>query len=97
MSNPAHRCLRIHPTDNVAIVVNPGGLPAGTKLEDGLTLTEDIPQGHKVALAPLAAGDAVRRYGVVIGNAVDALPAGSWVNEQRLTLPAAASLKPRRR
>ncbi|MBK9252496.1 MAG: galactarate dehydratase [Proteobacteria bacterium] len=93
MSNPAHRCLRIHPTDNVAIVVNPGGLPAGTKLEDGLTLTEDIPQGHKVALAPLAAGDAVRRYGVVIGNAVDALPAGSWVNEQRLTLPAAASLK----
>ena len=30
--------------DNVAIVVNDGGLPAGTMFSSGLTLVEKIPQ-----------------------------------------------------
>jgi hypothetical protein len=36
--------------DNVAIVVNDGGLPAGTVFSSGLTLVEKIPQAHKVTL-----------------------------------------------
>ncbi|MGC7407286.1 UxaA family hydrolase, partial [Pandoraea pneumonica] len=70
--------------DNVAIVVNDGGLPAGSRFADGLTLIDAVPQGHKVALIDLAAGAAVVRYGVVIGYAARDLSAGSWVNERNL-------------
>ena len=42
--------IRLHENDNVAIVANSGGLPAGTVFECGLKLEEAIPQGHKIAL-----------------------------------------------
>ncbi|MBS0454909.1 MAG: galactarate dehydratase, partial [Proteobacteria bacterium] len=53
--------------DNVAIVANDGGLPAGTVFPSGLTLREKVPQAHKVALVDMAEGQAVRRYNVAIG------------------------------
>ncbi len=84
--------IAMHPADNVAIVANDGGLPAGTVLPSGLTLREQVPQGHKVALLDLAEGDAVRRYNVPIGYAVRAIPAGSWVNERLLRMPDAREL-----
>ena len=55
--------IRMHESDNVAIVANDGGLPAGTTLPEGLTLRDKVPQGHKVALVDLPAGGAVLRYG----------------------------------
>ena len=61
------RLIRVHSKDNVAVVVNEGGLPAGTKLASGLELREAIPEAHKVTLADLAQGDAIMRYGVTIG------------------------------
>ena len=81
------RIIRMHPNDNVAIIVNDFGLPAGTDLPAGPTLRERVPQGHKVALVDIAEGAPVYRYNVVIGYAGQALPAGSWVNEQRLVMP----------
>ena len=84
--------IRMHPADNVAIVANDGGLPAGTPLPDGLILCEKVPQGHKVALIDLPAGATVRRYNVAIGTAVATIPAGSWVHERRLAMPAARAL-----
>lgn len=85
--------IRIHPQDNVAIVANEGGLPAGTVLDDGLRLIDAVPQGHKVALADLEQGDAVVRYNVVVGYAAKELPRGSWVNERVTTMPAARTLQ----
>ena len=69
--------VRMHPADNVAIVANDGGLPRGTAFADGLTLCEQVPQGHKLSLVDIAAGTPVTRYGVVIGRALKDLPAGS--------------------
>jgi galactarate dehydratase len=89
----APRGIRMHPADNVAIVVNDGGLTAGTALANGPVLIEAVPQGHKVALIDLPTGTAVRRYNVVIGHTSVAIPAGGWVNEQRLVMPAARSLE----
>jgi galactarate dehydratase len=86
------RYIRMHDHDNVAIVVNDGGLPAGSVFPDGLKLVEGVPQGHKVALADLAEGAAVRRYNVTIGYATRALAKGGWVNEGSLRLPSAQSL-----
>src|SRR3954469_20422485 len=86
-------CITMHACDNVAIVANDGGLPAGTTLSSGLTLVDKVPQGHKVALVVLAAGDPVLPYNVVIGRAARAIRAGSWVHERLLEMPAARSLE----
>jgi galactarate dehydratase len=84
--------IRMHERDNVAIVGNDGGLPAGTPLPDGPTLREKVPQAHKVALVDLPAGAPVIRYGVVIGRARHDIAAGSWVHERLLEMPPAREL-----
>jgi galactarate dehydratase len=38
--------VQVHPQDTVAIIVNEGGLPAGTQFDSGLKLIEDIPEAH---------------------------------------------------
>ena len=85
--------IRMHDGDNVAIVANDGGLPAGTVLPGGPTLREKVPQAHKVALVDLPAGMPVRRYGVIIGHALRDIAAGSWVHERLLKMPAARGLE----
>jgi galactarate dehydratase len=85
--------IRVHPNDNVAIVVNDGGLGEGAVFPDGITLRERVPQGHKVALADLAEGDEVIRYNVVIGYALKSLPKGSWINEHVIRMPSPPGLE----
>ena len=84
--------IRMHERDNVAIVANQGGLPAGTVLPTGQTLLEKVPQGHKLALLDLRQDAAVLRYGVPIGYAIGDIPAGSWVHERLLKMPEARAL-----
>ncbi len=84
--------ITMHESDNVAIVANIGGLPAGTVFTSGLTLREQVPQGHKVALTDLPEGGVVRRYSVPIGYAKKDIAAGSWVHERLLQMPDARSL-----
>ena len=84
--------IKMDERDNVAIVVNDGGLPADTVFPSGLKLVEKIPQAHKVALVPIAKGEAVRRYNVTIGIALKDIPAGSWVHERLLEMPNARGL-----
>jgi galactarate dehydratase len=83
--------------DNVAIIANDGGLPAGTVMTEGpaagLTLRDKVPQGHKVALVDLAQGQAVLRYNVPVGYARVTIPAGSWVHERLLDIPPARELQ----
>lgn len=87
------RYIRLHESDNVAIVVNDGGLPRGAAFADGLRLTGPVPQGHKVALSDIAQGEPIRRYGEVIGNAVRDIVRGSWVEESLVSLPRAPALE----
>ncbi len=84
--------IRMHSADNVAIVANEGGLPAGARFGCGLELTERVPQGHKVALFDIGEGTPVVRYGVIIGHALRAITAGGWVNERVLRMPSAPDL-----
>ena len=93
MSTPAPLSISMHPADNVAIIANDGGLPAGTVLPSGLVLVDKVPQAHKVALADIAEGGVIRRYNVVIGYALKPIPAGSWVHERLLQMPEARSLE----
>ena len=88
---PLH--ITMHARDNVAIVANDGGLPAGTVFPSGLTLREKVPQAHKVALVDIPEGGEVRRYDVVIGYALRPIAAGSWVHERLLRMPEARALE----
>ena len=71
------KSIRIHPLDNVAVALM--DLHAGETVA-GITLREDVPAGHKVALAPLHPGDKVIKYGCPIGHATVEVAPGSWLH-----------------
>ena len=91
--SPTAFYIKVHETDNVAIIVNDNGLKAGTRFPDGLELIEHIPQGHKVALLDIPAHGEIVRYGEVIGYAVRDIPRGSWIDESMVELPKAPPLE----
>ena len=77
--------LQIHPDDNVAVALEP--LKAGEVVETSagtVTLREDIPQGHKLALTDIPAGATVVKYGFPIGHATQAIHVGDWVHSHDL-------------
>ena len=51
--------IQINPQDNVCVALAP--ISAGTQINAGTTVTtlEDIPQGHKIALADIKEGEKV--------------------------------------
>jgi galactarate dehydratase len=80
--------IRVNHQDNVAIIVDSEGVAAGTGLPGEISAREWIPQSHKIALRPLEAGQSVLRYGQIIGFANRTIPAGSWVREEMIDMPA---------
>ena len=77
--------LQIHPDDNVAVTLEP--LKAGEVVETSagaVTLREDIPQGHKLALMDIPSGAAVVKYGFPIGHATQTIHVGDWVHSHDL-------------
>ena len=85
--------IKVNPKDNVEIVVNAEGIEKGTIINQDLIAIEYIPQSHKIALIDFEIGDEIIRYGEVIGYAKDAIPRGSWIDENKVKLPAARELK----
>ena len=73
--------IHIHPSDNVAVALHL--IPAGTVFA-GVTASMDIPQGHKMALKPLAENDQVVKYGFSIGHATAGIAPGQWVHTHNM-------------
>jgi galactarate dehydratase len=86
------RYIKLNERDNVAIIVNDFGLPAGSRFPCGLELRAFLPQGHKTALFDIAEGAPILRYGEVIGYAASPILAGDWVDEARIHMPDAPAL-----
>ena len=81
----AQELLRISPADNVAVALR--DLKKGARISlDGqpITLLQDIPFGHKVALIDLAAGENIIKYGAPIGHALVKIAAGEHVHTHNL-------------
>ena len=56
--------LKINPADNVVVAIQPQS--AGAVIEvDGkqITVLEDVPAGHKIAIKDLAEGENIIKYG----------------------------------
>lgn len=81
------RFIRINAADNVAVVLDDGGLRKGEVIAvDGMdvTVAEDIPRGHKLALMPVEQGADVIKYGYPIGSATRRIEPGEWVHSHNL-------------
>ena len=77
--------LKINPADNVVVAIQPQS--AGAVIEvDGkaITVPEDVPAGHKIAIADIAEGENVIKYGFPIGHAREDKKAGAWMNEHNI-------------
>ncbi len=79
--------------DNVGIVANSEGLKAGTILDDGTSLSQNIPMGHKVALSRINEGEKIIRYGQTIGYAKTDIEQGEWVHDLKITMPTPPDLQ----
>ena len=73
--------LQLNPDDNVAVAVAP--LRAGSTIE-GIPLSDAVAPGHKLALASIAKGQAVIKYGQVIGVASEDISPGQHVHVHNL-------------
>ncbi len=75
--------VKVHDNDNVAVATCP--LEANTVSSTyQITLSQDVPAGHKVALKDIAVGDAVIKYGFHIGEATAPIKAGDHVHSHNV-------------
>ncbi|HBM58353.1 MAG TPA: galactonate dehydratase [Citreicella sp.] len=75
--------IRLNPQDNVAVArerLNPRELSE----VEGIPLRARIPRGHKLALRQIPMGEAVIKYGQIIGFATADIGAGDHVHTQNL-------------
>lgn len=78
--------LKVHPKDNTATVFAAPGKGCRVRVRDSagawetLEVKDDIPYGHKIALTEILQGDAIVKYGEVIGQASCAIRAGGHVH-----------------
>ncbi|MDR1603391.1 MAG: altronate dehydratase family protein [Gracilibacteraceae bacterium] len=84
------KALRFNDLDNVAVVLD--GLQAGDQIlvndqPAAISAGEGVPVGHKIALAAIAAGEPVCKYGHLIGLATEHIPAGGYVHSHNLREP----------
>jgi len=71
--------IRLHDTDNV--VVARSDIAIGARLEpEGLVARSQVPAGHKIAARPIARGEPIRKYDVVIGFAATDIAPGTLVH-----------------
>src|SRR5690349_9405713 len=77
--------IRLNENDNV--VVTRAELLPGASIEGGnITARSAIPAGHKVATAPIAQGEAVRKYNQIIGFASQAIEPGQHVHSHNMAI-----------
>ena len=72
-----HNFVRLSQDDNVVTATR--ALEAGTPIEGGHAATL-VPSGHKVATAPIRTGEAIRKYGQIIGYASAEIAPGEHVH-----------------
>jgi len=81
------RAIKVHPEDDVAVLLSPA-LVAGTQVRvDGSDYLTDqaIPSGHKIALHDLPAGAVVKKFGQPFARTTEAVAAGAWLHTHNAT------------
>lgn len=79
------KIYRINSHDNVVVALMP--LTAGDKItlgEQEITLTGDVPAGHKIAMVDIYKGELIIKYGFPIGTAKEDIKPGDWVHSHNV-------------
>jgi altronate hydrolase len=79
------QAVHLHADDNICVAAC--SLPANQSLDiAGVTIQLDqlVRIGHKIAVRPIRAGENVRKYGQIIGQATEAIEPGQWVHSHNL-------------
>ena len=79
--------IQLSSNDNIVVATQ--ALEVGSTIEVGgqaIVLLDGIELGHKLAIAPIAAQEPVRKYGQIIGQATAPIAAGQWVHTHNLAL-----------
>jgi len=76
--------IRLNPADNVLVART--SLETGTVVAPGVAAIQPIPRGHKVAAEAIARGEAVRKYGQIIGYARTDIAAGQHVHVDEVAM-----------
>lgn len=87
MTNPSSADVTsLHADDNVCVVIRT--LTAGTKISlrgVSFTLAHPVGIGHKLAIAPIAKGEQVKKYGQTIGYTTQPIKVGELVHLHNLS------------
>ncbi|MGN0907596.1 MAG: UxaA family hydrolase [Bullifex sp.] len=80
------RYLKVNAADNVAVIIS-SALKGDTITLDGktITITDDVPSAHKIAVCPIREGQPIIKYGHEIGRASRDIAVGEWVHTHNLT------------
>ena len=73
------RMLRLNAADNVLVAIDV--VEKGVTAPEGIVARDRIMKGHKMAAVAIASGEAVRKFGHIIGFASKDIAAGDWVHE----------------
>lgn len=84
MTQNTMTAFQVDVSDNVATALTPlvPGRVAlhGDSAKPWIEASENIPEGHKIALTNIEEGQDIVKYGVRIGRAVRRITEGSWVH-----------------
>jgi altronate hydrolase len=75
--------IRLNPSDNV-VVARLDLLPGS--MAESVEVRMPVPAGHKLTTAPIAAGEAVRKYGQILGFATAAIAPGEHVHTHNMAM-----------
>ena len=82
------RCIVLHPSDNVATLIDAGRAGDDCAFQGErsgrLTLLQDVAFGHKVCIAEIPKGGEILKYGQVIGRATQSITVGEHAHVHNL-------------
>lgn len=77
------KAVKITSQDNVAVAaenIAAGDIAVLTEGNETITMLDDVNIGHKLAIAPIAKGENIIKYGVIIARATTDIAPGNWVH-----------------
>ena len=80
-----HKIIKINVDDDVVVMLEDA--KKGEVIENGdqkITLLNDVPMGHKVAIREIKKGEDIIKYGYSIGKAQQDIKVGEWVHSHNL-------------
>ena len=76
----------MNPDDNCATALEDISKDSRVQIREiSIFINQNIPLGHKIALADIRKGDLVKKYGQTIGIATEDIKKGDWIHTHNLT------------